>query len=114
MKKIKRTIEIVDNVPVGLWLASFDILHGFDDETGREWIDDIEAHKPVKVTSKNYLDLNAQVVNMTLETNTDSPYDDTHDFRPRLFKTKQEALDHIEYTVKRWKNPQPWESFVKY
>lgn len=39
--------------------------------------------------------------------------DDTHDFRPRWFKTKEEAEKHITYTVNRWKHPKPWESFIR-
>ncbi len=38
--------------------------------------------------------------------------DDTHDLRTRWFATEQEARDHAEYTLSRWKNPNPWESFV--
>ncbi len=38
--------------------------------------------------------------------------DDTHDLRNRWFETEQEAREHMEYTLRRWKHPQPWESFV--
>jgi hypothetical protein len=39
--------------------------------------------------------------------------DDTHDLRSRWFESRQEAIDHAEYTRRRWENPSPWESFVK-
>lgn len=39
--------------------------------------------------------------------------DDTHDLRDRWFATEQEARDHLEYTLDRWRRPEPWESFVK-
>lgn len=40
--------------------------------------------------------------------------DDTHDFRTRWFSTKEEAEKHIEYTMKRYRHPQPWESFITF
>ena len=43
----------------------------------------------------------------------DLDVDDTHDFRPRWFKNKADAVDYITYTVNRWNNPEPWESFVE-
>lgn len=39
--------------------------------------------------------------------------DDTHDLRDRWFATEQEAQEHLEYSLNRWRHPQPWESFVK-
>jgi len=112
MKKIKR--EVIDLVPVGLWLVSFDRIWDINEETGHERISDIEPMELKRVTSKSYLSLCEDVVNKDINWNTDHVNDDTHDFRPRLFKTKKEALEHIKYTVNRFKNPQPWESFIKF
>jgi hypothetical protein len=39
--------------------------------------------------------------------------DDTHDLRDRWFATEEEARGHADYTLKRWRNPEPWESFVR-
>jgi hypothetical protein len=39
--------------------------------------------------------------------------DDTHDFRTRLFDTEQDAREHLEYTLERWKNPEPWCNFIE-
>jgi hypothetical protein len=43
--------------------------------------------------------------------------DDTHDLRLRdlrlrWFATREEADEHAKYTMTRWQNPSPWESFV--
>ena len=40
--------------------------------------------------------------------------DDTHDFRDRWFQYKHEAQEHLDDTLRRFKNPQPWESFVTF
>lgn len=40
--------------------------------------------------------------------------DDTHDFRSRWFATNKEAVEHIEYTMKRYRHPQVWESFIRF
>lgn len=42
----------------------------------------------------------------------DIEYDDTHDLRDRWFPTKEAAQAHADYTLNRFRNPQPWESFV--
>lgn len=94
-------------IPVGYWLVTFDAIWDIDEETGREWIAEVEGDA-VKVTADR-LDTDG----MSLETNTSDQYDDTHDFRPRLFRTAREAREHLAYTLNRFKNPQPWESFVK-
>lgn len=121
-KKIKRTI--VDLVPVNYYLVSFEAIWGTHCNPGKH--DDCSIHgcddnEPShiaevdgsvnKVTQDNYMQLNA--IGMTIESNTNYRYDDTHDLRSRLFKTKHEAVAHMEYTLSRFKNPQPWESFVK-
>lgn len=38
---------------------------------------------------------------------------DTHDLRSRFFESEDDAREHLDYTLKRWANPQPWESFVR-
>lgn len=38
---------------------------------------------------------------------------DEHDLRSRFFETEDQARDHLSYTLKRWANPSPWESFVR-
>ena len=43
----------------------------------------------------------------------DLPYDDTHDLRNRWFASEEEAREHLEYTLSRFQNPLPWESFVE-
>lgn len=43
----------------------------------------------------------------------DLPYDDTHDLRGRWFASEEEAREHLEYTLRRFRNPLPWESFVE-
>lgn len=39
--------------------------------------------------------------------------DDTHDLRDRFFETEEEAKAHLEYTLERFANPAPWESFIQ-
>ncbi|MGH8009584.1 MAG: hypothetical protein ACREQ3_21550, partial [Candidatus Binatia bacterium] len=38
---------------------------------------------------------------------------DTHDLRSLWFATKEEAENHERYTMNRYRNPQPWESFIR-
>lgn len=38
---------------------------------------------------------------------------DTHDLRSRWFATQEEAETYARFTANRWRNPQPWESFVR-
>lgn len=40
-------------------------------------------------------------------------HDDTHDLRDRWFATEREAREHETYTMKRYRNPQIWESFIQ-
>jgi len=125
MKKIKRTV--IDLVPVGMYLVTFNAIwnnhcnpgehedcldHGCFDN-GRDYISDVDSNI-VKVTSKNYLELPENVIGKDETMNLKGlGVDDTHDFRPRLFKTLKQAKEHEKYTVNRFKNPQPWEAFVK-
>lgn len=37
---------------------------------------------------------------------------DQHDLRSRFFETEDEAREHLAYTLAKWANPQPWESFI--
>lgn len=39
--------------------------------------------------------------------------DDTHDLRSRFFETREEAEEHLRYTMERWENPEPWCVFVQ-
>jgi hypothetical protein len=47
------------------------------------------------------------------EERDDLTQDDTHDFRDRWFATEDAAREHATYTVNRFQNPSPWESFVR-
>lgn len=119
---IERTVK--DHVPVNYWLVTFELVWGSECNSGihtdclthgcmdNEPTKLVEVYGDVKRISKvNYYTLGAQ--GMTLDTNTRDCYDDTHDFRPRLFKTKKEALEHKTYTLNRWYNPSPWEVFIR-
>lgn len=125
MLKIKRTVY--DNVPVGLYLVSFESVwsspcnpgkheccmeHGcMDNEPNR--ISDVDA-TVTKVTRSNYLELPESVCNRETDWNADtSVCGDTHDLRPRLFKLKRDAEAYSQSVVARFRNPQPWECFVK-
>jgi hypothetical protein len=120
--EVKRTV--IDTVPIGYWLVTFEPIWGQRCNEGQH--DDCMTHGCMdnepdyiaevdgainKITRRNYYELGAN--GLTISSNTNDRYDDTHDLRPRLFKTKQEAKAHLEYTLKRFKNPQPWESFVQ-
>lgn len=120
--KIERMVT--DLVPINYWLVTFECVWGSDCNEGahtdclehgcmdNEPSKIVEVYADVKRISKvNYHALG--VSGMTVNTNVDSRYNDTHDLRPRLFKTKKEALEHKKYTLQRWANPQPWEVFVQ-
>lgn len=125
MKIIKRTI--FDNVPVGLYLVTFESIwdskcnegkheccfeHGCGDNEPSYIAEIIPT--VVKVTAKNYLVLGEDVIGKDDSFNSKELFEgDTHDIRPRLFKTLKEAKAHIKYTVDRFNNPSPWECFVK-
>ena len=120
--RLKRIQEV--EVPIGMYLVRFNPVWGTQCNEGKH--DDCLQHGCLdnepsyiaevdgelnKVTTKNWQALD--VVGLTVETNSDFYHDDTHDSRDRIFKTKAEAKAHLEYTLKRFKNPSPWESFVK-
>lgn len=125
MQQVTRTI--VDNVPVGLFLVTFESIWGAPCNVGEH--DDCLEHgclnnepsyvaaiesSVAEVTVDNYLTLDVDVTDQTVELNNDiDPVSDTHDLRPRLFASKEEAEKHVTYTVNRFNNPQPWEVFVK-
>jgi len=126
MQKIKRTV--IDNVPIGYWLVTFTPIYGnrcnsgthedcdthgcFDN--GQEYVAEIDDVIE-KVTASNYMVLPARVTDRDESWNADSLWEgDTHDLRPRLFKTKKEAKEHVKLVKDRFNNPQPWEVFVKY
>lgn len=125
MQQVTRTI--VDNVPVGLYLVTFESIWGSPCNVGEH--DDCAEHGCVdnepsyiaaiessvtEVTADNYLTLDADVTDQTVELNNDvDPVNDTHDLRPRLFASKKDAERHVTYTVNRFNNPEPWEVFVR-
>ena len=121
--KVKHTV--VDLVPVGLYLVEFTAIWGSrcscephtDDclDHGTEYVADIEP-SITRVTEKNYENgtFQTNVINKDETLNDDFKHDDTHDLRPRLFKKKRDALEHTRFTMDRFKNPQPWESFVEF
>lgn len=125
MVQVNRTI--IDNVPVGLFLVTFETIwgapcnsgehddcceHGCDDNEPT-YIADIEP-TIAEITTVNYLTLPVDVTDQTVDLNADiDGTSDSHDLRPRLFATKEEADAHVAYTVERFNNPQPWEIFVK-
>lgn len=124
LTKVKRLVT--DEIPIGYYHVAFEAIWGWscvdEPHNSCEQAGCIEGEpnhiaevdsEVTKVTKENYTTL-AGIEGMTLETNTGDKYDDTHDLRPRLFKTKAEAEKHRKYTLNRFKNPQPWESFVKY
>lgn len=114
MKQIKRTV--IDSVPVGYFLVTFEPIWGCSEEEGYsgvfepDYIAEVDGRID-KITAKNYLELNA--IGMTLETNSNPVNGDTHDLRPMLFKTKAEAQEHLDWTLNRFANPAPWQAFVK-
>lgn len=79
-----------------------------DNEPDR--VSDVDA-SVTRVTRSNYLKFD--VIGRDLDWNTSDSYDDTHDLRPRLFATKREAEEHVKATIDKFKNPMPWQSFVK-
>lgn len=125
MMQVTRTV--VDNVPVGLFLVTFETIWGAPcnsgehDDCGEHGCDDNEPTyiadiEPTiaEITTVNYLTLPVDVTDQTIDLNADvDGTSDSHDLRPRLFATKEEADAHVAYTVERFNNPQPWEIFVK-
>lgn len=126
MVKIKRTV--IDHVPIGLYLVTFERVYGAICNLGEH--DDCLEHgcfdndsnivseiapQIERITRNNYLNLEIDVINKDISLNSkELGVDDTHDLRPRLFKTKKEAKTHADYTLNRFNNPQPWEVFIKY
>lgn len=124
MKQIKRTV--VDLVPVGFYLADFEPIystrcnvgehedcleHGCFDNNS-EYVSEAIA-LIVKITAKNYRELSVDVTLPKYLDVTPLWEDDTHDLRPRIFKTRQEADAHVKQTLDRFNNAQPWECFIK-
>lgn len=123
LKTVKR--QIIEQVPINYWIVSFDTIWGSQCNSGKHddclehgcmdnepsYIAEIEPRLE-RITTKNYITLD---YNYAIKTMNSSEYigDDTHDLRPRLFKTKGEAQKFIDYTVNRFNNPNPWECFVK-
>ena len=125
MKQIKRTIT--DNVPVGLYLVHFETILGNRCNSGKHedclehgcldnedfYIAEIDS-SVTEITEDNYLNLPVNILDKDENFNSESLWEsDTHDLRPRLFLTKDEAKEHIKDTLYRWNNASPWEVFVK-
>ena len=111
-------------VPIGLFLVRFETIWGTPCNEGKH--DDCLEHgcldnEPsyiaevdgslTEVTLENWQELGVE--GLTLNSNPKLWVDDTHDLRDKVFATKEEANKHLEYTLNRFKNPQPWEAFVK-
>lgn len=124
MKQIKRTI--IDLVPVGFYLTDFELVynnrcnpgehedcleHGcFDNDS--EYVQEVIAHI-TKITAKNYKELSIDVTLPKYLEVLPLWEGDTHDLRPRIFKTKHEATTHTKNTLDRFNNARPWECFIK-
>lgn len=104
------------------WGVSITPLWDENEETGAEWISDIFV-SVVRLSPQTEVIIGNTICAET-EENFFVPMDnfqpledlwenDTHDLRDRWFATEREARDHAEYTERRFKNPAPWESFVK-
>lgn len=118
--KLKKIVEV--ECPVGMYAVVFDTVWGsrcteectaeplnhpcMDNEP--DYIAEVDA-KIVKVTLKNALGFQG----LDIDSNTTESYDDTHDFRTRIFKTRREARGFVMYTMNNWKHPAPWQCFVK-
>jgi hypothetical protein len=107
MKYVQVVIPRTYNVPVGYWHVSFLPVWDCNDDTGREWIAEVDVEVR-RVTTED-----TNLADMSTATNSDHTNVDTHDFRARLFETKADAAAHAKYTVDRFSNPQPWEAFVR-
>jgi hypothetical protein len=100
------TVPHTYQVPVGYWLVTFFPVWNIDEDTGYESIAEVDGN--VQQVTEDDIHL----ADMSIDTNTSNHYGDTHDLRDRLFSTKSEAEEHMRYTLNRFCNPQPWESFV--
>lgn len=125
MKAIQRVIT--EMVPVNMYLVTFDTIWGQPCNPGEHndclehgcmdnepsYVAEIDP-AVIQVTAANYTKLQENVVGRDADWNADGVNGDTHDLRPRLFRTRKEANAHVKYTTERFKNPQPWESFIKF
>lgn len=121
--RITKKIQV--EVPIGKYAVVFNLVWGAACNPGKHtdcldhgcldnepsYVQDVDGIA-TKITRKNYPELGVE--GLSVDSHTGEKYDDTHDFRTRIFNTKKEALEHLEYTLNRFKNPQPWESFIKY
>jgi hypothetical protein len=123
---IKR--EVIDLVPVGFYAVNFEPIYGnrclegvhedcekhgcFD--YGQEYVAEIDASIE-QITATNYQLLMFDVTNKDETFNAESLFEgDTHDMRPRLFRSKLDAENHVKETMQRYNKPQPWECFIKF
>lgn len=105
----KITVPVTYDVPVGAWLVSFTPVWDHDEEIGREWVCDVDAEvRQLTDTDTGYAGMKRAELDPC-----HTEHDDTHDLTERLYATEAEARAHAEWTIARFKNPQPWESFVK-
>lgn len=118
--KLKRMIEV--DVPVGMYLVEFTAVWGTSCNEGEHT--DCLKHGCMDNEPSYVAEVEAEVVKVTVEnmrgegldlnSNTDFTHDDTHDLRPRVFKTKREAEAHARAVVEQFRNPLPWQSFIKF
>lgn len=101
MRYTSVTQQVERKIPVGYWLVEFT-----GDYSGGPY-----SIKPI-ISEINESDYDTH--EMSIDDNTDKLGDDTHDFRSRLFETKEAAEKHVKYTMDRWEHPEVWESFVRF
>lgn len=107
-KKVEKVITF--NIPVGCWLVSFMPVHYGDNDEGKDPDGIVEVDAEVRqLTEEDTAYHNRNVDDNACQVQ----YSDTHDFRERLFTKESDAREHAEWTVSRFKNPQPWESFIQ-
>lgn len=117
--KLKKTIEV--DIPVGMYLVEFNTIWGSECNEGKHtdcmshgcWDNEPSYVAEVDYTVTKVTKENMLGEGMDLNSNTADCYDDTHDFRSRVFKNKREATEYAKGIVEKFNNPMPWQSFVK-
>lgn len=108
------------------WGVSINAIWSGGDEDGPEYVSDIDV-AVVRITADT-VEVIGEVPCVKLDPTSPNnrtwvpvanfkveaarQYDDTHDLRDRWFATEEQAKHHANYTLQRWRNPRPWESFV--
>jgi hypothetical protein len=103
------TVPCKLRIPVGAWFVRFMPIWDTNEETGAEWVCDVEA-EVVRVTAEDHW---ANGLERAEFDPCITEWDDTHDLTDRLYATEDEARTHAEWTVRRFKNPAPWTNRVK-